>query len=92
MDEKVYVLFGCDQWKSAESMRMICASAHPDRIMDAIEGEVEAGDMSFFFGNGDASESLPAFRKFREEGQELRFANSYLEYGHLEIVEDGEVL
>ena len=92
MSEQIYILFACDQWKSADSMRLACASIDPDKISDVIANEISEDNMSFFYGNSEEEDALDAFRKFRREGQEMRFVNSYLEYGHLEIVEDGEVL
>ena len=48
--------------------------------------------MEFHYGNADAAESLSAFQKFWKEQPSLDFVNTYLDYGHLEIVEDGEIL
>lgn len=92
MNEKIYILFACDEWKSLDSMRLVCASVDADTIMDIIESEIGGDDMGFFYGNHDKDEALDAFHTFRAESQEMRFINTYLEYGHLEIVEDGEVL
>ena len=92
MGGKIYILFACDQWKSNDSMRLACASTDSSRIMDVIEGELSSNNMSFFYGNSDEGESLSAFRTFRAEQPDLKFVNSSLEYGHLEIVEDGQVV
>ena len=88
----IYILFSCDEWKSNDSMQMICASVYPEKMLDVIENEIDEGNMTFYYGNSEEDESLSAFRKFRSEGADLKFINGPLEYGHLEIVEDGEVL
>ena len=92
MAGKIYVLFSCDEWKSTDSMQMICATTDPNRMADVIEAELAADNMSFFWGNSSEDDFVEAFRRFKAENGDLGDVNSPLEYGHLEIVEDGEVL
>lgn len=92
MAGKIYILFECDQWKSLDSMRMVCASTDARRMATVIDEELAVLNMSFFYGNSDETESQSAFQEFLETDPELKYANSYLENGHLEIVDDGEVL
>ena len=92
MSGKIYILFACDQWKSTESMNLACATTDPEKMMDVIANEIGEGGMTFYYGNSSEDEAPAAFQKFREEQPDLKFINGYLEYGHLETVEDGEVL
>ena len=92
MAGKIYVLFSCDEWKSTDSMQMICATTDPGCMLNVIEQELEDGNMSFFWGNESEAESVEAFVRFKTENGDMNFINSPLEYGHLMIVEDGEVL
>ena len=61
-------------------------------MAEVIENELSEGNMSFFWGNSSEDESVSAFRRFLSANPDLKDVNSPLEYGHLEILEDGEVL
>lgn len=72
----IYLLYSCNAWKERASMRLVMASTSKEKIMDQIIEEAKAGDMELD-------------ENYEHEGIEA--INSYLTYGYVDIVADGEV-
>ncbi len=72
----IYLLYSCNAWKERASMRLVMASTSKEKIMDQIIEEAKAGDMELD-------------ENYEREGIEA--INSYLTYGYVDIVADGEV-
>ena len=92
-EKKIYLLYVCDEYKSRDSMRLVCASTLPGGLKKAIEEMLRAENMEFTSG-GRGLRPHQQITKFREawEDHSRVELNDMLHYGYIEVVDDGEIL
>lgn len=74
---EIYILYSCDEWKSWDSMRLVAATGSPRQLKKVLVGEIDKNNMEI---ESRKILSLPV-------GE----IGSQLDYGHIQIVRDGEV-
>lgn len=89
---EIYLLFSCDEWKSHSSMSLVVASVSSEVIIKAIITKIREGDMEYRRGNqtlSKASQVKHLMQDCIDNGVDFVFEN--LDYGYVEIVDDGEM-
>lgn len=81
MNNKIYLLFSCDIHKSWSSMHLIVATTDIERLNEVIINELSDEDMDYYQSRGKE-----AIEKFLDN-QDYKL----LDYGYVDIVDDGEV-
>ena len=76
LNNNIYLLFHCDQWKSKDSMRLVTATTKPEKLKKVLTEEVRRKNMEV---HNNHSLYLP-----------VEQINGQLDYGYIEIVRDGE--
>lgn len=74
---EIYILFSCNEWKNRDSMKLVAATSNPLKFKEILTDEIRQRNMEVY--NDDVL-SLPIVE-----------INAQLDYGHIEIVRDGEV-
>lgn len=90
----IYILSSCNEWKKRDSMSLVTASTSIRKIKSIIIQEIKNGDMKYKGicreENPSATQQIKALRKDWEEyGNDFVF--NCLEYGYVNVVEDGEI-
>lgn len=78
MENNIYLLYWCDEWKSHSSFTLSMASVDEDKIREEIKLKVQNGDMKYGADEDDL------------EHLDLYQIENSLELGCIVIVEDGE--
>lgn len=87
--KNIYLLNTCDEWKSCSSMCCIMATTSLDKLRKGIITKIKSGDIEYKKGWDDATtdEQLAMFKG--DWMQNKNFACDSLEYGYVEIMQDG---
>lgn len=78
MDNNIYLLYSCNQWKECSSMSLLMASTDENKIREEVITQVKNNDMKY----EDYQEDLVDLC--------LHEMSNRLEYGYIETVVDGE--
>lgn len=91
--KQIFLLWSCDEWKSTDSMSLVCATTSPTKMKMAISGMIESGDMEYFTGDDTSTNPQKAAKQFREDWKEItsNTLNNSLRYGFYDYVYDGEM-
>ena len=76
---KIYLLFACDTWKSADSFRLVMATTNKKTLLSKINKEIKGNNM-------ELSDNLNSFNG------DLRAIDTALTYGYIQEVENVEEL
>lgn len=89
--KQIFLLWACDEWKSVDSKRLVCATTSPTKMKMAIARMIECGNMEYF--SCKTSNSKEAAAQFKKDWKYLtpRMLNDFLKYGFYEFVYDGEI-
>lgn len=89
--KKIYLLFTCNEFKERSGMRLAVATTYLRKIKSVIIKQIIAGDMEYKRNNGlpKANQCKLLRSDWREFGAQFVFDN--IEYGYVEIVNDGEI-
>lgn len=93
----IFILQTCDEWKSHSSMSICMVTTNFDDMARQIKEMIKAGDM--LYGADNTEESVDCFyhdwNYFNKSGYNQRVSaskiNNLLEYGFIEVWEDGEI-
>ena len=90
----IYILNSCNGWKERDSMSLVTASTSIRKIKSVIIQEIKNGNMEYkgrcHEENPSITQQTKALRKDWEEyGNDFVF--DCLEYGYVNVVEDGEI-
>ncbi len=90
--KQIYILNTCNAWKEHSSMFPVAASLSITKIKNLIIQLIKKGDMEYMgrcpVSNPTKDMQTKVFREdFKEHGAE--FAFNSLEYGYVNIMEDG---
>lgn len=90
--KNIYILSSCNIWKEYRSMSLVAATMSARKIKRVIIQKIKDGDMEYKRGN-DALSEIKQIRMLHEDwnhmGKDFVFNN--LDYGHVEVVIDGEI-
>ena len=88
----IYILNSCNEWKETSSMILVTATTSIRKIKSIIIQEIKDGNMEYNRkGDISTTKQIKALKEdWAEYGSDFVF--NALEYGYVEIVEDGEVL
>lgn len=91
MSKQIFLLYSCDEWKTKDSLRLVCASTSANKIKKAIITSIKNNEMEYTDGNElSLTKSVILFKKDWESA--LRdIINDRLKYGFTEYVYDGEL-
>lgn len=91
--KQIFLLYSCDEWKSTDSLRLVCATTSPTKMKMAIASMIEAGEMEYFMEEDTTDNLKKAAKRFREDWKYLtrRDLNNYLKYGFYDYAYDGEL-
>ena len=92
MNNYIYVLNNCDEWKSKSSMSLIMVSTSLERIKREIIKQLKDGNIEYKKGNENISKTAQIkmlMEDYKNDGIQFVFDN--IEYGFVNIVIDGEV-
>lgn len=99
--KKIFLIYTCDEWKSAESERLAMATTSKQKVKRFVTKEI-LSKQSFTYGATDDSDDFKSqsndFRRDwdcatgRYHGLTLQDIDRKLEYGRIESVDDGEEL
>lgn len=87
MESVIFLLYSCDQWKSKDSERLVCASTELEKIKDAIIEEIKEGNMCYEDENYSVKKMLKNFNSDWDSGYDV---DPLLIYGSFSCVNDGE--
>lgn len=94
---KIYLLYCCNEWKSHESMRLLCVCTNLTRFIATVKREVKKGHMDYKCSGDDRPSHRKQAASFSKDW-ELRdedfwfLVNGDLKYGYIDVVENGEAL
>lgn len=90
MEQQIYLLYSCDEWKSKS--HLICATTSKSKLKDAIMRCIQSDDMTYSHGatNLSSDEQVELFCEDWQNDTPYNI-NSCLTYGFFETVSDGEL-
>ncbi len=91
--KNIYILYTCNEWKEYSSMSLVAASTSIRKIKSIIIQKIKDDDMEYKRGWDDISKTKQ-IKMLREDWNEKgsNFVLDNLDYGCVEVVEDGEIL
>ncbi len=84
MSNKIYLLYTCNEWKERASMRLAVATKSEKKLVSQIKKEIKMGWMEVDGLTGE--KGIQAFEK-----QDCSHKYDIIQYGYVDIVEDGEM-
>ena len=93
--KNIYMLSTCNEWINWDSMSLVTATTSIRQLKSIIIQKIKDGDMEYkgrcSEENASKSKQIKKLKEdWLEEGEDFVFDN--LEYGYVEMVEDGEIL
>lgn len=89
MAKQIFILYSCDEWKSYDGMRVICATTSATKLRDVIIAEIEDENMDYLdaeLSRGDMIKELKQDWKVERRSR----INDHLLFGFYDYVYDGE--
>ncbi len=92
--KNIYILYTCNEWKEYSSMSLVAASTSIRKIKSIIIQKIKDNDMDYkgrcSDENASITKQIKALREdWKEYGEDFVF--KHIEYGYIEVVEDGEI-
>ena len=89
--KQIFILFSCDEWKSKDDMRVICATTSANKIKNAIITKLKHDEIAY---NEDedlnVNNQINMFKKdWKDKTRE--FINDRLKFAFYDYVYDGEI-
>lgn len=69
VDNNIYILFTCDEWKSRDSMRLVCATTDLEKLKNAISESIKVDSM--VYTHGEMSDAACDTTEFVQDWDEL---------------------
>lgn len=91
MAKQIFLLYSCDEWKSKDTMILVCASTATTKIRKAIIAQLNSNDMEY--SNGEKLTEQKQIAMFKKDWKtELRDnINDKLRFGFFDYVYDGAI-
>ena len=89
MGKPIWILYSCDEWKSYDGMRVVCASTSSEKIKKAIIAEINDEHMDYCDAEWSRSEMVKEFKS--DWGSKIRdYINNNILFGFYDYITDGE--
>lgn len=91
MPKQIFLFYSCDNWKSTDSMRLVCASTSPSKIKKAIIAKLNEEAMEY--GDDDNLPVKKQVQRFKDDWKNKTRddINNSLKYGLYDYVYDGDI-
>lgn len=87
--KQIFLVYSCDEWKSADSMVLLMATTSVSRLKMFIANEIARGNFEWYGEGNTRAQKAASFKKaFSKETRDA--LNSALTYGFFDYVYDGE--
>lgn len=91
MENKIFLLFACDAWKSYSTLSILMATTSQQKMDDAIVNGIRAGSFKYLGESGEKAVALFLESKSDPMIEPVQRYNN-LEYAYVIITQNGEQL